>query len=156
MNQQYRAIIGVGIIFLALFGEKIYNNFSSVIKNSQNNAIVVEEKPSDDIIEKTKAVSSLITDKNDRLYLSLLNDQFASRLDKYLGANITSQQLVDLYANSVKEQFKDSLAGKYTGLSDEMKKLLEGIMGDEDHILSKDEIDSLKQCLVGLSWNLSR
>lgn len=154
--KDYRFIIGSILILIGLWGHRAPEYFQR-LKNAIAKDVVqvVSEKPSDEIILKSKKVSDLITDSQDRLNLAIFNLQFSDRLNSYFDQNITSQQLTDLYTASLKEYFKDSLAGKYDGLATEIKLLFESSIGSLDHILSKEEVDSLRNDLIGLSWNLS-
>lgn len=154
--KDYRFIIGSVLILIGLWGHRAPEYFQK-LKNavSKDTVQIVSEKPSDEIVLKSKKVSDLITDNQDRLNLAIFNLQFADRLKTYFDQNITSQQLTDLYTASLKEYFKDSLVGKYDGLATEIKSLFESSIGSLDHILSKEEVDSLKTDLIGLSWNLS-
>jgi len=154
--KDYRFILGAILILIGLLGhrapEYLQKFKSAIFKDSIQ---VVDEKPADTTIEKSKKLAELVTDKEDRLNLALFNLEFSKRLQSYFEKNITSQQLIDLYTESLKNNFKDSLSGKYTGLSEEIQKLFESSIGPLDHILSKPEIESLKNDLVGLAWNLS-
>ena len=95
------------------------------------------------------------TGENTETWGEIFNQQFANRIENYYSQNISSQQLMDLYLASAKGFFKDSLIGKYDGLAEETTTMFKECVGELDHILSKEEIDNVKQVLTGLSWNLS-
>jgi len=154
--KDYKLIIGLALILIGLVGHKA-PDYLNRVKDAifKNSVRVVDIKPEDAILNKSKKVSSLVTDKNDRLQLAIFHLQFANRLDTYFDINITSQQIIDIYTESVKNYFSNKLIGKYDGLSDEMQLFLESSVGSVDHILSKDELTSLKYDLIGISWNLS-
>ena len=155
--KDYRLLIGGGLLIVGFFGHKYPEYLEKIKKFATKNSVqIVDIKPEDAILLKTDSISKIVTDKTDRINLAIFHLQFANRLDNYYKQNITSQQLIDLYTASVKGFFKDSLVGKYDGLAEEVVKVFKDSMGELDHILSQEEMDSVKQNLNGLSWNLSQ
>lgn len=153
--RDYRLLIGGGLLLIGFFGHKYPEYLEKIRQFATKNVQVVDIKPEDTILAKSQSVAKLVTVKEDRINLAIFNQQFANRLDNYYSQNISSQQLMDLYLASAKGFFKDSLVGKYDGLSEETTTMFKDCVGELDHILSKEEVDNLKQILAGLSWNLS-
>jgi hypothetical protein len=154
--KDYRLLIGAILIIIGFWGHK-YPDFIKSIKDkiSSQPIVLMDTKPSEAVLKNSVEAASLVTDRQDRLDFAIFNIEFAKRLDKYFNESIGSQELADLYASSLKNYFKDRLKDKYSGLNEKIQSLLEVSISDVDHILSKTEIESLKENLLGLSWNLS-
>lgn len=151
----YRMIIGLGIIFLVFASDHVSSIKNVLSSFAQKSIDLVDEKPSDDIIQKSTKISELMTDKSDRINFAIFNLQFAGRLDGYYQQNISAQQLASLYGTSLKEYFKDSIDGKYAGLETEIKNIFVDSFGELEHILSEQEISSFREVIIGLAWKLS-
>lgn len=151
----YRMIIGLGIIFVVFASDHVSSVKNVLSSFTQKSINLVDEKPSDDIIQKSTKISELITDKSDRINFAIFNLQFAGRLDGYYQQNISAQQLASLYGTSLKEYFKDSIDGKYAGLETEIKNIFVDSFGELEHILSEQEISSFREVIIGLAWKLS-
>ena len=109
------------------------------------------DTPTQDVIDRVKVFSTLITDPNDKAKLAIFNYEFAERVGGY---EATSQQINDVYTLAGKIFFKDTLVDKYDGLAEEIVKLLEEIMGDDVHSLSQSEKDLLNKYFKGVAWVL--
>mgnify|MGYP007071590725 CR=1 FL=1 len=151
----YRMIIGLGIIFAVFVSDHVPSVKNVLSSFTQKSINLVDEKPSDDIIEKSSKISELITEKPDRINFAIFNLQFAGRLDGYYQQNISAQQLASLYGASLSEYFKDSIDGKYIGLDTQVKQIFVDSFGTLDHILSEQEISSFREVIIGLAWKLS-
>jgi hypothetical protein len=154
--KDYRLLIGAILIIIGFWGHKYPDLIKSIKdKISSQPIVLMDTKPSEAVLKNSVEAASLVTDRQDRLDFAIFNIEFAKRLDKYFNESIGSQELADLYASSLKNYFKDRLKDKYSGLNEKIQSLLEVSISDVDHILSKTEIESLKENLLGLSWNLS-
>lgn len=154
--QDYRIIIAIGLIVFSLWGNTKIPEYVTHIKHAifKPAVVIVDSKPEDKFIKETEKIASIIIDKEDKTDLAILNVEFTKRIDSYMSKNITSQQLVDLYSSSIKEYFLDRLKGKYEDLPEEAKKMFSNVIGNDDHILSKEECDSVSKTLLALAWNL--
>lgn len=154
--KDYRLLIGAILIAIGFWGHR-YPDFIKYIKDkvSSQPVVLIDIKPSEAILKNSIEAANLITDRQDKLDFAIFNIEFVKRLDKYFDESIGSQELADLYTSSLKNYFKDRLKDKYSGLNEKIQSLLEMSISDVDHILSKAEIESLKENLIGLSWNLS-
>lgn len=154
--QDYRILIAIALIVFSLWGNTKIPEYITHIKHAifKPAVVIVDSKPEDKYVKETEKIASIVTDKEDRIDLAILNVEFAKRIDSYMSKNVSSQQLVDLYSNSIKEYFLDRLKGKYENLPEEAKKIFSNIIGDEDHALSKEEFDSVSKTLLAFAWNL--
>ena len=109
------------------------------------------DTPSTPVLNRVKIFSKLITDPTDRAKLAIFNYEFASRVSSY---NASSQQVNDVYTLAGKTFFNNTLVDKYDGLAEQITDILSDIMGDENHELTKDEKNKLKEYFLGIAWIL--
>jgi len=149
-------ILKVAIAF-ALLWFVFYGSIPSIDINPIPNEVdEVEEiinvdRPSDEILTKVRPVAAKITEIEDRAKIALFNYEFAKRVNSY---KTSSQQLNDVYAEAGKLFFENSLVSKYEGFSDDLVSLFESVVGNDNHILSTNEKDSLSNLFSGLAWAL--
>lgn len=149
-----RRIALVVLTVLFFFGESHVLPFVENLVPEIKVVSIVEEKPEQKYIDETKKIAQLITDKEDRIDLCLVNLEFSKRAEGYLNRSITGQQLNDLYVAVHQDYFKGRLLGKYEGLSSGTIDMLKGIVSEEESLLSKDQLRLLNRYLLALSWNL--
>ena len=104
-----------------------------------------------EIKDKTLKVAEKVTEKKDRLELCIFNKVFSERV---LGYDADVQQVNDIYTESGKILFKDSLKGKYNGYGAGVVSLISEITGNENHKLTQAEKEKISQVFNGLSWSL--
>lgn len=109
------------------------------------------DKPSDDVIDRVKIFSSLITDPSDRAKIAIFNYQFAERV---LGYETTNQQVNDVYSLAGKTFFKQDLVDKYDGLAEKIVELLEEILSEDNAVVSQEQKQKLNEYFMGVSWVL--
>jgi hypothetical protein len=154
--QDYRIFLAIGLIVFSLWGNTKIPEYVTHIKHAifKPAVVIIDVKPEDKYIASTEKIASMITDSADRKDLAILNLEFSKRTDAYLSKGVTSQQLVDLYTSSIKEHFLDRLKGKYGDLPTEAKAMFSSVIGEDEHTLSKEELDSVSKALVAFAWNL--
>ena len=107
-------------------------------------------EPDKDALSNVSHIAVNITDRNDRLKLSIFNKVFADRLLSYPA---DAQQINDVYTLAAKNVFGSSLNGKYASLGGDLTDLMESIMGDENHTLGAEEKEltdwRLKMDIIG-------
>jgi len=109
------------------------------------------DRPSDNVIKDVSVFSDLITDPSDRAKIAIFNYEFAQRVLKY---NTDVQQVNDVYSLAGKLFFKQTLVDKYEGLSGNIKRILQQILTEENHILTQEEKQSLNEYFMGIAWVL--
>jgi hypothetical protein len=145
-----RTILGLLIILIGLFLPQIQERIPDLIPDTPSPSIVIEE-PTQEIKDKTLKVSEKVTDTKDRLELCVFNKVFSERV---LGYDADVQQVNDIYTESGKILFKDSLKGKYDGYGSGVVSLISEITGSENHELTQEEKQQISQVFNGLSWSL--
>lgn len=153
MSNKIKTILAV-VIFCVVFLDIAFLK-GIIDKTSKKEAVVsVEPRPTDNAVNLTKPVADLITDKEDKATLAVFNYEFSNRLSSYSDI-INTQQLQDIYVAAGSSIYGKSLSSKYQSLGSELINLMKGVIGEEEHIISKDEANSLSDVFRGLSWNLS-
>lgn len=153
MSNKIKTILAV-VIFLVIFLD--INTVKGIIEKVSKREVVVsvEPKPTDNAVNLTKPVADLITDKEDKATLAVFNYEFANRLPSYVDI-INTQQLQDIYVAAGSNVYGKALSSKYQSLGTKLIDLMKGVIGEEEHIISKEEADALSDVFKGLSWNLS-
>jgi len=145
-------IVAILCISLGLLGLGVIPIPSKVIpKPTPVVSILNIDKPDQKIIDSVSAFSDLIKDPTDRAKFAIFNYQFAQNVKTYT-ANV--QQVNDIYVLAGKTFFKNSIVGKYKGLSDMLKQQIQDITSDDDHILSEDEKTKIHDQFLGIAWVL--
>tara|TARA_Y100001938_G_C7910302_1_gene339269 strand:+ start:231 stop:698 length:468 start_codon:yes stop_codon:yes gene_type:complete len=147
-----RTGLGLLIILIGLFLPQIQERIPDLIPDNPTPSIVIEE-PTQEIKDKTIKLSEKVTDTKDRLELCLFNKVFSERI---LGYDADIQQVNDIYTESGKILFKDSLKGKYDGYGAGVIFLISEITGSENHQLTEQEKQQISELFSGLAWNLSK
>jgi len=140
-----KTVIG---ILLIVAGLVLYRPTVTVDKDLINLNI---EKPSVQVLELIKPISSLITDPTDRAKLAIFNQEFSKRIINY---NADIQQINDVYVLAASEFFKDTLKDKYAELDVRLVSLISSVTSEDNHKLSQEELTKLSDYFNGLSWSL--
>lgn len=151
MNKNILAIV---LLVYAVFGNGLLDLLDKpevTPKPEPQVQILNIDKPSDEVIQRVKGFSNIITDPSDRAKIAIFNHEFATRVIDY---STTSQQVNDVYALAGKLFFKQTLVDKYDGLAEKIVRLLEEILSDENHAVSIDEKMKLNEYFLGLAWVL--
>lgn len=144
-----KKIIAALLIAYGIFGLDFIKNVS--IPKPEPVVILNVDKPSQEIIDKVKGLSSLVTDPTDRAKVAIFNYEFATRVKDY---NTDLQKINDVYTLAGKTFFKEELVGKYNGLGDAITKLISDLISDDNHDLSQAEKDKVSEHFMGLAWSL--
>ena len=151
-SSKIRTVLGLLIVLVGLFLPQIQERIPDLIPDTPSPSIVIEE-PTQEIKDKTLKVSEKVTDTKDRLDLCVFNKVFSERV---LGYDADVQQVNDIYTESGKILFKDSLKGKYDGYGTGVVSLISEITGNENHELTQKEKQQISEVFSGLAWNLSK
>ena len=147
-----RTALGLLVVLVGLFLPQIQEWIPDLIPDNPKPAITIEE-PTQEIKDKTLKVAEKVTDTKDRLELCVFNKVFSERILQY---DTDVQQVNDIYTESGKILFKDSLKGKYDGYGSGVISLISEITGVENHELTLLEKQQISDVFSGLAWNLSK
>ena len=169
-KKMFKNIIAILLIFVGVFGNKVSSHITNIINKPlpspppipapyvpdeptplpPNPPTVDIEKPSSEILLKVEPVSAVVTDREDRIKLAIFNLEFSQRISSY---KTTVQKTNDVYTLAAKIFFKDSLVGKYDGLSEGTISLISDTTTNDDHALSQEEKTELSKKFSGLAWS---
>lgn len=148
----YKNILAILLLLYAVFGDGLLDNLDKPEPKPEPVAKILDiDRPEENVINEVKNFSELITDPNDKAKIAIFNYEFASRILKY---DTTVQQVNDVYSLAGKIFFKKSLVDKYDGLAENIKSLLEKILTDENHSVTKIEKEKLNQYFMAVAWVL--
>ena len=150
----YKNILAIILLLYAVFGEGLFDITDKPSPTPEPNPaseILDIDRPSDNVIKDVSVFSDLITDPSDRAKIAIFNYEFAQRVLKY---NTDVQQVNDVYSLAGKLFFKQTLVDKYEGLSGNIKRILQQILTEENHIVTQEEKQSLNEYFMGIAWVL--
>ena len=150
----YKNILAIILLLYAVFGEGLFDIADKPNPTPEPNPaseILDIDKPSDKVIKDVSVFSDLITDPSDRAKIAIFNHEFAQRVLKY---STDVQQVNDVYALAGKLFFKQTLVDKYEGLSDNIQRILQEILTEENHVVTVAEKQSLNEYFMGIAWIL--
>ena len=147
-----RTALGLFIVLVGLFLPLIQERIPDLKPRPLGPSVEIKE-PTEAIKQKTLKVAEKVTDSKDRLELCVFNKVFSERILQY---DTDVQQVNDIYTESGKILFKDSLKGKYDGYGSGVISLISAITGVENHELTQSEKQQISQVFSGLAWNLSQ
>jgi hypothetical protein len=147
-----RILVAIGLLWFVFFGSIPNIDIKPIPdKIDEVSSILDITQPSDEILSKVRPVAKLVTDTEDRAKIALFNYEFSQRVLKY---DTDAQKLNDLYSKAGSNFFHGSLKGKYSGFADSLKVLFESVVGSDNHVLTTQEKQALKELFSGLSWAL--
>lgn len=149
-----KILVAAGLLWFVFFGSIPSNiNINPIVPDEVDEveAIINVDKPSEGILTLVSPVAKLVTEIEDRAKLALFNYEFANRIVSY---NTDVQQVNDLYSKAGEFFFDKAMKGKYEGYATGLKSLIQSVTTDDNHILSMDEKQRLKDLFNGLAWAL--
>ena len=143
-------------ILLILFGTFGVDGLKTFVpkvvpKPTPEVSILNIDRPSNENIELTKQFGVVVTDLTDRAKLAIFNHEFAVRVKGY---DTSLQKINDVYVLAAQKFFKNSMVGKYKGLSDMIVQQLESISSNDDHTLSIEEKQKISDRFMAIAWTL--
>ena len=147
----YKKILSVVLLVYATVGTGWLDLLDFPSPKPPATEILTIDKPDQDVIDRVSIFSDIVTDPDDRAKLAIFNHEFSKRVAEY---DATSQDVNDVYSIAGKMFFEKSLVDKYDGLSEEIVKLMEEIIGETNHSLDQVEKDQLNEYFIGISWVL--
>jgi hypothetical protein len=142
------------LIALILLGIALYQPILNIVPISPKPdvAILNIDRPSDEVIELVKPVSSLIIDPTDRAKVAIYSQEFANRVKTY---DAQLQQINDVLALSASGFFEGTMNDKYKDLDVAIVDLItSAVGGDENHKLTDEEKNKISDRFMGLAWSL--
>ena len=120
----YKKILSVVLLVYATVGTGWLDLLDFPSPKPPAAEILTIDKPDQDVIDRVSIFSDIVTDPDDRAKLAIFNHEFAKRVTEY------------------------------DGLSEEIVKLMEEIIGETNHSLDQVVKDQLNEYFIGISWVL--
>ena len=149
-----KKIVIIALLAYAIFGGGLLDVLDNIPRpQPEPEAKILNiDKPNQDVIDRVELFSDLVTDPSDRAKLAIFNYQFSTRILAY--EDSTSQQTNDIYTLAGKTFFKKTLVDKYDGLAENIVKLMEECIGEENHTLTQKEKELLHEYFLAVAWVL--
>ncbi len=147
----YKKVIAIVLLAYSVLGFNVDLTNINIIPLVPTPNILNIEKPSEPILSISNNISDLVIDQDDREKLAIFNYEFSKRILAY---NTDCQQVNDVYVIAGKLFFRSTLADKYDGLAESITNILDSVVGDDNHQLSKSERKALHKYFEGVSWAL--
>lgn len=113
------------------------------------------QKPSDNVIDKATPVEKSMgkdADIEHKELIGIFHNEMAKRLPKY--QNVSTVQFENYYLDSAREVYGDKIRGKYSGLGDAIQNLVINSLGEDEGIITTQEMNNLSDNMKGISWVL--
>lgn len=149
-----KILVAAGLLWFVFFGSIPSNiNINPIVPDEVDEVeeIINVERPSENILTLVSPFAKLVTETEDRAKLALFNYEFANRIVSY---NTDAQQVNDIYSKAGEFFFDTTMKGKYEGYATGLKSLIQSVTTDDNHTLSMDEKQRLKDLFNGLAWAL--
>ena len=152
MTNNIRLVLGALCVIMGLFWPNIKEVISNIDIGPDPSPVIVIDMPDEDVLNKVSPLAELVTDEEDQIRLAIFNNVFSDRVEGY---DADAQQINDVYVESARNVFGESLRGKYDGYGDGINKLLESNLGTENHAVTPKEKTGLSQDFKGLAYCLA-
>jgi hypothetical protein len=151
-----RLYLGIALMITGFFWDSISEIASKKpVINNEYNTILKLKAPSDAYYNELKNIKSLVTGPDqtyDRELIAIFHNEIANRLEKY--ENISSIAFENFYYDSAKLAFTNRISNKYKGLGDEIYKVILSTLGENESILTKEEMGQLAEKMRAIAWIL--
>lgn len=150
-----RLYLGIALMIVGFFWDSLPINTKIPIINNEYNTILKLKAPSDAYYNELKNIKVLVTGPDqtyDRELIAIFHNEMANRLDKY--DNVSSISFENFYYDSAKLAFSNRISNKYKGLGDEIYKVILSTLGENESILTKEEMGQLAEKMRAIAWIL--
>jgi len=153
MNKTKKILISLLLMVYGVFGSELGSIIPNIVPSPEPPVakILNISKPTEEIMDRVKVFSDLISDPDDRAKLAIFNYEFAERVVSY---NTNSQQINDVYSLAGKNFFKSTMVDKYEGLSEEIVSLMQECVGEKNKSVTEDQKQKLHDYFMGVAWVL--
>lgn len=150
-----RLLIGIVLLAVGYFWNDI-PSIESPLKPSTNYSKYIKlEKPNDKIFNELKDIKNIVVGPDeifDRELIAIFHNEMANRISKY--ENITTIDFENYYYESAKIVFEGRITNKYKGLGDKLYQVVLSTLGENESIISKEEMGQLAEKLRAIAWIL--
>lgn len=152
-----RTLLGIGFILIGFFWDSIpVGKISNPINSDTNyNKILDLEKPNDRIYEELKDIKTIVSGPDqvfDREIIAIFHNEMGKRLNGY--KDITTINFENYYYDSAKTMFSGRVANKYRNLGQKIQDIISTSLGENEAIITKEEMENLSAKMRAIAWIL--
>lgn len=152
-----RTLLGIGFILIGFFWDSIpVWEISNPINSETNyNKMLDLEKPDDKIYQELKDIKTIVSGPDqvfDREIIAIFHNEMGKRLTSY--KDITTVNFENYYYDSAKTMFSGRVANKYKDLGQKIQDTISTSLGENEAIITKEEMENLSAKMRAIAWIL--
>ncbi len=152
-----RTVAGLFLVGIGLFWPSIE---SLILKNNNvtrvdYNKMLNLKQPNEKVYNELKDIKDIVSgpsEEIDRELIAIFNNEMAKRLSKY--ENINTLAFENYYADAGKNFYQGRISNKYNELGNKMYQVILSTLGDNEVIITKEEMENLSEKMRAMSWIL--
>lgn len=151
-----RLYLGIALMVVGFFWDSFFilSDKKPAI-NNEYNTILKLKAPSDAYYNEFKNIKNLVVGPDqtyDRELIAIFHNEMANRLDNY--EKVSSISFENFYYDAAKLAFSNRISNKYKGLGEEIYKVILSTLGENESILTKEEMGQLAEKMRAIAWIL--
>lgn len=149
-----KLILGLAVLLIGFFYQDLPINKKPVINNEYVKYLALE-KPSQEVLNELEDIKSIVSGPDevfDRELIAVFNNEMGKRIQNY--ENVNTLAFENYYYDAGKMYFEGRISKKYNGLGDKLYKVILSTLGENESIITKDELKKLSEKFKGIAWVL--
>jgi len=149
-----KLILGLAVLLIGFFYQDLPINKKPVINNEYVKYLALE-KPSQEVLNELGDIKSIVSGPDevfDRELIAVFNNEMGKRIQNY--ENVNTLAFENYYYDAGKMYFEGRISKKYNGLGDKLYKVILSTLGENESIITKDELKKLSEKFKGIAWVL--
>jgi hypothetical protein len=152
-----RTLLGIGFILIGFFWDSIPSPKILGPTDSQinYNKMLDLEKPSDKNFQELKDIKTIVSGPDqefDREIIAVFHNEMGKRLKSY--TDVTTVNFERYYYDSAKTMFSGRVANKYKDLGQKIQDVISTSLGENEAIITKEEMQNLAEKMRAIAWIL--
>lgn len=152
-----RTLLGIGFILIGFFWDSIpVWEISNPINSDTNYSKILDlEKPDDKIYQELKDIKTIVSGPDqvfDREIIAIFHNEMGKRLKGY--KDVTTVNFENYYYDSAKTMFSGRVANKYKDLGQKIQDIISSTLGENEAIITKEEMENLSAKMRAIAWVL--
>lgn len=149
-----KLILGLAVLLIGFFYQDLPINKKPVINNEYVKYLALE-KPSQEVLNELEDIKTIVSGPDevfDRELIAVFNNEMGKRIQNY--ENVNTLAFENYYYDAGKMYFEGRISKKYNGLGDKLYKVILSTLGENESIITKDELKKLSEKFKGIAWVL--
>lgn len=154
-----RTMLGIGFILIGFFWDSlpVWKNTNPIdVKTEVSyNKFLDLEKPDDKIYQELKDIKQIVSGPDqtfDREIIAIFHNEMGKRIKKY--NDVTTMNFEKYYYDSAKTMFSGRVANKYRDLGQKIQDMISSSLGENEAIITKEEMENLAAKMRAIAWIL--